>query len=259
MLPEILKRDKGRYEHRPPKWKESEEASLGFERKADNQTNLRRGPEVNSKKFVMDDIRNRGHQKRKDFVNQFGLLKEKCDCSPRDEDLAEPWLKAETRREELMKSTPEAGVLMQAEMELIRQHVVNMFNEHKDAINDPGKHMETGRKGKKDVKKEKRTVVLFSKLPIEVRQNIMRNLSARFNASLPGIFLILSPEEIPILRASFAYIHDIDIKGRRGSHFPWDVATGTLCEIKAKKFGNAKVMTPEFYEALTVHPHYMKS
>ncbi|EEB87307.1 hypothetical protein MPER_15401, partial [Moniliophthora perniciosa FA553] len=85
----------------------------------------------------------------------------------------------------------------------------------------------------------------FTDLPIEVRQNQLRDLSKEF-ASYPNPDdLMLDEDTISRLRASYAYLHDCEANkytDKGWTRFPWDVAMSELCLIKGKAIGGSKTV-----------------
>ncbi|KAJ6486858.1 RNA dependent RNA polymerase-domain-containing protein [Mycena sanguinolenta] len=95
----------------------------------------------------------------------------------------------------------------------------------------------------------------FTDHAIEIRQDKLRALSHDFAAKpTPNdLSTIFDPVLIARLRASYAYIHDHHIHGWKDpnlawSRFPWNVALGDLCKIKADALGPHRAVTMTFYE-----------
>ncbi|KAI0372068.1 hypothetical protein BV20DRAFT_1065820 [Pilatotrama ljubarskyi] len=155
--------------------------------------------------------------------------------SCRDEDLARPWLDAERRAAEL-RDVGEKG--MSEELERIKQHVESLWKE---------KRTQGGRgtSGKAS----------FTELPIERRQDILRQQSRDFHASPTGLRYFDDPTTI---KASYAYIYDYEHAAGKWSRFPWDVAARALCEIKAKAKGGPKTLAEDFHRWMTISPVYLR-
>ncbi|KAI0635289.1 RNA dependent RNA polymerase-domain-containing protein [Trametes polyzona] len=97
----------------------------------------------------------------------------------------------------------------------------------------------------------------FTDLPIERRQDILRELSRQFHAGPKDLRCFDDPTAI---KASYAYLYDHDRSNRRGgwTRFPWDVALRALCEIKVKAQGNYKPLSGDFYPWMTISPTYLR-
>ncbi|KAJ7275086.1 RNA dependent RNA polymerase-domain-containing protein [Mycena rebaudengoi] len=93
----------------------------------------------------------------------------------------------------------------------------------------------------------------FTDRAIETRQDTLRALSKEFQAypTVAQMKTIADPALIARLRASYAYKYDHEVNSNRGtgwSRFPWDMALGDLCRIKATALGSHKAVTNRFYE-----------
>ncbi|KAJ7770564.1 RNA dependent RNA polymerase-domain-containing protein [Mycena metata] len=90
----------------------------------------------------------------------------------------------------------------------------------------------------------------FTGQAIEIRQDTLRELSRDFASapSLDQMTSIFDPVSLARLRASYAYIYDHQKSNGGWSRFPWDVALGDLCRIKAAALGPHKAVTMGFYE-----------
>ena len=76
------------------------------------------------------------------------------------------------------------------------------------------------------------------------------------NSTLQGL-LYFEEEELGRVRASYAYVHDLNMSKRspyqaQWTRFPWDVAFRDLCAIKAEAVGFPRTTTGEFYERMIV-------
>lgn len=90
----------------------------------------------------------------------------------------------------------------------------------------------------------------FTRLPIEIRQDILKAHSKHFVSSPePSTMIFFRSDEIAQIRASYAYIHDWEMKMSR---HPWNVSMRVLCEIKAKASKNYKVLTGTVYEHMSI-------
>ncbi|CAK5275616.1 unnamed protein product [Mycena citricolor] len=236
VLPQQFEDDRRKYDKRPPKWREAEK------KKNQDSSNLPHLTRDTQKlgPFIMDILYR--HSDKTRWGTTWGQeLKADIDRKFKgtehvvDQDLVSPWLQFVERDEEKQKTDERrrATVIMLAthtlsivglpendrhlaeealsvaqnpplsDRELILEHVRIVSHKHKQKI---GPH--------------------FTKLPIEKRQDILRELSRDFASNLAG--LKLEPPEAARLKASCAYWYDSDsragLKRLKWSRFPWDVA-----------------------------------
>lgn len=162
-----------------------------------------------------------------------------------DSDLLQPWDDA-TRMAE--RGNPDVVKIKRRDLSRIAEHVQAMYMEHRTKLSS-----RDGNNGVLNLTtSSKRTS--FTKLPIEVRQDILRALSKKF-ASGPHpdtLESLMDEAMIARLRASYAYKYDAQKRSTDGnngwSRFPWDVAMRELCAIKARALGPNKTVTTGFYE-----------
>ncbi len=96
----------------------------------------------------------------------------------------------------------------------------------------------------------------FTNCNIIDRQDVLRKSSKFFHEhpTPEEMEVITDSEEIARLRASYAYMYDLEVHKygrdgkRRWSRFPFDVAARELCAIKANSLGPSKTVTCGFYE-----------
>ncbi|KAJ7781151.1 RNA dependent RNA polymerase-domain-containing protein [Mycena metata] len=264
VLPSVFSKDQRTYDKRPPAWKEAEKKKKG-QADESNMLNLVRDKSLPT--FIMDKLHR--HADRAMWGTDWGKeLKKEIDRKflnvPHvvDADLTEPWLtfvqretvkkEADDRRRselavlathalkapELSAATKEMAIRWLEEAQAIPESDVDRIQNHVEAIFD--KH-----KNKMDVK--------FTKLAIERRQDILRELSRDFATGPPG--LSMSKEEAARIKASYAYWFDSDKRSYwavKWSRFPWDVAFRELCLIKTQATGTFKPVNSEFYERFTM-------
>nr|GAT59926.1 predicted protein [Mycena chlorophos] len=255
VLPAVYQSDRRKYDKRAPAWKEgAKEAQRGDETNLPNlQRPFKLGP------FVMDEIYR--HTDKKWNTTDWGRkLKEEVDLKfdrkrPHvvDSELTAPWLefqaqetlritaqKAENvkiqavaeyaqNNEELKKIAQELldklekGVT--SDLDLIREHVKEVYVAHQKKI---------GRS--------------FTKMKIERRQDVLRELSRQFAEGTKK--LSMSADQGLKLMASYAYFYDCDQRKGRSpgwSRFPWDVAFRELCLIKTRATKTMKPVASGFY------------
>ncbi|OSD08147.1 hypothetical protein PYCCODRAFT_1430316 [Trametes coccinea BRFM310] len=173
-------------------------------------------------------------------------------CKRCDADLVQPWLSAIARARQL-DAAGQSG--MWAELQQIKRHVQEMHENTKDfssSRSGSGSGSGSGPSSAGHTAKN-RNKAWFTALPIEKRQDILREQSKKFHASPEGLLYIQDPT---VVKASYAYFYDHQVKG--WSRFPWNVAARALCEIKAKALGPSKTITGDFYLSMAVSPVYVK-
>ncbi|KAF7292396.1 RNA-dependent RNA polymerase [Mycena chlorophos] len=112
-----------------------------------------------------------------------------------------------------------------SDLDLIREHVKEVYVAHQKKI---------GRS--------------FTKMKIERRQDILRELSRQFAEGTKK--LSMSADQGLKLMASYAYFYDCDQRKGRSpgwSRFPWDVAFRELCLIKTRATKTMKPVASGFY------------
>ncbi|KZT06039.1 uncharacterized protein LAESUDRAFT_680055 [Laetiporus sulphureus 93-53] len=196
--------------------------------------------------FVMDELHaavHREYEKQKEYI--FTLFPRKgFGPSPEfDHDLARPWNDARELARQAKEGKADGWQRKQKELDAIKAHV------EAPAASQKGK--------------AKETEVTFTGLPIDKRQDILRDFSIRFDqgptstADGQPIF-DFDKETIRRLRASYAYIYDYNRSSDHWSQFPFNVAMRTLCEIKAKAHGPSKTVTEDFYIRMKVGRAYAR-
>ncbi|KAJ7638893.1 RNA dependent RNA polymerase-domain-containing protein, partial [Roridomyces roridus] len=263
---DVFKKDQAKYEKRPPLWKEEAEkkGKKLDDAKWGNSPNLVR--DTNKlPPFIMDTIYKHTH---KYWGTSWGQelkadIASKFKATPHvvDEDLTAPWLtfvEKETAKREaedhqradrLLLATSilnapgmadsaravaarvkeEAQVISETDLDKIKNHVKRIFEAHKSKIDKK-----------------------FTKLPIERRQDILRELSLDFATGPPG--LSMGTEEAARIKASYAYWYDSDTRKHwevKWSRAPWDVAFKELCLIKTRKLGLTPVSS-EIYDRMRI-------
>ncbi|KAJ6448667.1 RNA dependent RNA polymerase-domain-containing protein, partial [Mycena vitilis] len=237
--PATYSEDVQAYDWRPPTWKEHEENKPS--RDTTNLPPLHRPESLTP--FVMDQLfqhvtsSNWRITLARKLENSFDIR------HTEDRDLINPWVDFE-RLESLDRQAYDSlHTLLLDHCHKIKCHVKAMYEEHRTRI----------ARGNQ-----------FTNLPIEQRQDILRELSRKFAdgpADLFGICFRLAPvadkdskDEAARLKASYAYIYDLETQKHRTSdpwsRFPWDVAFRELCLIKARSSENVpfKPLSSTFYE-----------
>ncbi|KAJ7128080.1 RNA dependent RNA polymerase-domain-containing protein [Mycena filopes] len=218
---------------RGPAWKKKvvngSAINSGYlERKVDPQN-----PKL-CRRFIMDILNDAAtNQKDRWLVEAEGLFHpfETGTVVP-DPHLTKPWLDFAAFA---VRRIYEKDNKPQADLILIGKHVARMY-EHAKTI--------------KATARSQSQAHAFTEQAIETRQDTLRELSRDFAAapSLNQMSSIFDPVCIARLRASYAYIYDHEKSMRGWSRFPWDVALGDLCRIKAAALGPHKAVTMGFYE-----------
>ncbi|KAH9482728.1 putative RNA-dependent RNA polymerase SHL2 [Psilocybe cubensis] len=243
VLPDVLAQDMKNFNKRAPRWKETDE----------ERTRLANLNEVHAKRpqhlsrFIMDDLYRQAEDEGKKWYPR--LEKAFCERPVKiDEDLAAPWRLALEMATRWMKD--ESNSRMANDLERIKYHVEVVYNEHRGEMGSPKKPTKTP-------KKSSGSGSSFSELPIEVRQNKIRELSQKFNSRPTKDELFMAEEEIARLRASYAYVYDFEMRrGLNGfTRFPFDMAMRELCLIKSRAIGRMKAVTGDFYDHFNMkHP-----
>ncbi|KAJ7068354.1 RNA dependent RNA polymerase-domain-containing protein [Mycena amicta] len=259
VLPSVYNADKRAFDKRPPAWKEG--AKKVQQGDQTNMLNLQRGRDLGP--FIMDELfRLTDRWTRTTWGHK---LKEDVNCRFRnrqphviDDDLTAPWLafaeKEKTRMElqneqnakiialathaqnnDKLKETA-AEVLsavkrsVPSDMDLIVEHVEVVYTKHKSKIDRN-----------------------FSKLKIERRQDILRELSGEFASGVAK--LSMDQDQAARLMASYAYWYDCEQHKSRynaWTRFPWDVAYRELCLIKTKASKTMKPVASTFYNRFSM-------
>ncbi|KAM6492722.1 RNA dependent RNA polymerase domain containing protein [Amanita muscaria] len=154
------------------------------------------------------------------------------------------------------------------DLERIRQHVIRCYKLHENTVKalasskrhresltkrrSSGTHRDEGGGGDSSNIGVIEGGADFTNLPITRRQDILRKVSKEFHEGpKPEEMQVYTSEmEIARLRASFAFIYDLECNKRRRkwSRFPFDVAARELCAIKASAAGPWKTVKGSFYE-----------
>ncbi|TFY73397.1 hypothetical protein EWM64_g10615, partial [Hericium alpestre] len=233
VLDSVFIQDKRKYFiSRAPIWKKKfeerrEEPGLRFD--TSNQSPISRGE--NLPLFIMDYL-----QKvvKHESDGQYALVERffrqySHEMLPNDEVLEGPYLKAVAR---MKKQSEPFKERMKAELSVIEKHVQECYEHHQ----------------------QKMTGTKFTELRIELRQNLLRDLSREF-VSKPAedelsFLRIFSDEEVWKIRASYAYYYDHF--GKKPSRFPWNVAMRTLGDIKGGANRLHKTVSSDFYPFMEV-------
>ncbi|KAJ6485142.1 RNA dependent RNA polymerase-domain-containing protein [Mycena vitilis] len=265
VLPNVYRKDQQTYDKRAPVWKEAEK-KRGQKQGIDqsNMKNLARGTDLGD--FIMDKLYRHADKGR--WGSEWGKqLKDEIDrkfLAVRhvvDADLTAPWLefvqrdavkkdKSDRKTAEIVmlathtlkmvelsaadkdvatRMLTEAQTTPESDADRIRKHVEGVYAKHKTKIDNK-----------------------FTKLPIERRQDILRELSRDLSTGPPGLWM--DAPEAARITASYAYWYDCDqrrFEWTKWSRFPWDVAFRELCLIKTRS-SNLKPVNSQFYERMTM-------
>ena len=235
---EVLKRDSKNYQKRSPEWKETEEERSQFHASRQNEKHLRRPERLG--RFIMDELYDQAKEEKDVWLAKIKSRFEAIRCNV-DEDLVNPWDRAMKKSKRF--ATEEKSNWMKCELEEIAKHVRSVYEDHRISFS-PKKASSV--KASSSLK----SIVPFTELPIEARQDVIRKLSREFVSFPPPGKFLLEDEEIARLRASYAYKYDFErqfgLAG--GTSFPWDVAMRELGAIKARATGGHKTVVGEFYD-----------
>lgn len=226
-----------------PQWKEKKKTTASYDQS--NLSYLPRGKGNFIKgPFIMDVLLAAAKQECRRALTEIDTV-----FSPlhivADPHLLQPWDDATQFAE---RGSPEAIKRKKLDLSHIAVHVQAMYTEHRSKL----AYKETPNGLPTSNGSSKRTA--FTKLAIEVRQDILRALSKKF-ASAPRpeeLDSFMDEATIARLRASYAYKYDSEVRSTGTeygwSRFPWDVAMRELCAIKARALGPHKTVTTGFYE-----------
>ena len=142
------------------------------------------------------------------------------------------------------------------DLKRIEDHVKASYQMHGDNVKKANRPRLQSNKSKQKGKREslgETTGPEFTNWNIVDRQDVLRKSSKFFqeHPTPEEMEVYTDPEEIARLRASYAYLHDLEMHKYREpkwSRFPFDVAARELCAIKAHALGASKTVTRGFYE-----------
>ncbi|KAJ6590543.1 RNA dependent RNA polymerase-domain-containing protein [Mycena vulgaris] len=232
---------------RGPAWKSRQKKGLN-DRQELNENFLERkidpkNPMV-SRPFIMDVLNNAAMAQEDKWLREAEQLFLPWETDKRtiiDPDLTQPW---KSFKEFATKQEEEYDFGPSQDLATIARHVEEMYARH-------GKDIKY-----QSLKKPSQTSQSnsFTGRPIEVRQDMLRELSRDFAASPSPQQLrtIFDPVLIARLRASYAYVYDNTKKYNGWSRFPWDLALGELCRIKTTALNSHKAVTIKFYERFKI-------
>jgi RNA-dependent RNA polymerase len=236
---EVLKQDTLKFQKRPPQWKETDEEKARHET---NESHVRRPRNLG--RFIMDDLYKQADEQSKVWNVRLDEHFRATFTIKRDDDLAAPWEDALARANRWKFEENVDRALL--DLDKIRKHVETMYHAHREMANSPRKP------SRGSPRKDK---LAFTSMPIEVRQDKVREISRRF-ASLPHPSeVLMAKEELARVRASYAYVNDFNQKNGGFTRFPGDVAMRELCAIKARATGRWKTVAGDFYDHFNMkHP-----
>ena len=144
------------------------------------------------------------------------------------------------------------------DLKRIEDHVKVSYQMHGDSVKKASRlrvQSKSKQKGKRESIGETSGAggAEFTNCNIVDRQDVLRKSSKFFqeHPTPEEMEVFTDPEEIARLRASYAYLHDLEMhkyKEPKWSRFPFDVAARELCAIKANALGASKTVTRAFYE-----------
>ncbi|CAK5272930.1 unnamed protein product [Mycena citricolor] len=195
-----------------------------------------------SRPFIMDVLQDEASRQEAVWLRSIeDLFRPFEQQSPHvlDDALADPWRKYASFADARAK---EKDVGPRSDLGIIATHVQRLYVRHALVL--------SGRSAKELPSSPAKS--LFTGKEITARQDALRTLSRDF-ASGPklGELATMADEGLVArLRASYAYLYDFEKKVHADgwSRFPWNVAMGELCKIKASSLGSHKVVTTSFYE-----------
>ncbi|KAF7323769.1 Dimethylaniline monooxygenase [Mycena kentingensis (nom. inval.)] len=242
--PDVRMQDRKKYGHAEgPAWKRSQKMASNYA-STSNMQPLQRKIDATipgiAKPFIMDVLVEAGEGVKGEWLREVEELFAPFKASDRslfDHALARPWddyLKFAKQRETEGDASP------RKDLDTIAKHVERIFEQHREVIKQKYK------------KSSENKAVGFTTQPIEKRQDELRALSRDFASRPTPAELRTMPNYALIaqLRASYAYRYDCEKSYGGCSGFPWNVAFGELCAIKAESLGPRKTMPAVFYERM---------
>ena len=253
ILPSTLKEDMKNYYNASlgPQWKnKSKKSNIAFD--TTNLAYLTRGKgDFIHGPFIMDVLLAAAKKECTRALTQIDQVFSPLSITA-DPDLLQPWREATDAAD---RGSPESVKRKKLDLSRIAVHVQDMYKEHRLKMILANKETPSGPSNL--MGSSKRTS--FTKLPIEIRQDVLRGISKKFASApcLDDMESIMDEAMIARFRASYAYKYDAEMRStgtddREGrspwSRFPWDVAMRELCAIKARALGPHKTVTTGFYE-----------
>ncbi|TFK75829.1 hypothetical protein BDN72DRAFT_785862 [Pluteus cervinus] len=223
VLPNVL-RDDAEYNgslNWKTRLKKKKDSNETFDKDANNHFFSRNLPP-----FVMDVLCAAAEKEYDELYSLVEKLFQNIETTGRmkvDEDLQRPW-------QEQLKLCTEQNPHRRRELDKIENHVKQVRQEWETQLRPQGpKHQR------------------FTDLSIELRQDVLRDISRKFHSYPTPEDVGLSQADIQFARASYAYIHDRTQKNGGFTRFPWDVAFRHLCEIKARATETQMPVIDTFY------------
>ncbi|KAF9561155.1 hypothetical protein CPC08DRAFT_689324 [Agrocybe pediades] len=190
--------------------------------------------------FVMDVLRAKAQKEQDRLKAEMDAVFKPLHNKP-DEELTKPWDDAVKWAESCTNTQQKATRMKQ--LGLIAIHVQQVYQKHATVRSRN-----------------------FTKMPIEVRQDRLREISKIFQSgpSLDDVQDIIFDETtLSRIRASYAYKYDAEQNLKEGddgvqvqgwSRFPWNVAMRSLGFIKANATGTAKALADPYYQRAKLVP-----
>ncbi|KAJ7145397.1 RNA dependent RNA polymerase-domain-containing protein [Mycena crocata] len=245
--PETQRVDRQEYAHeRGPEWKLRQKSKGNDHGQSSNRQPLRRKVDPNNplfaRPFIMDVLNDVSQQQESSWLREaeqlFLPFEESQECIL-DPHLTGPWNKFAEFAARRAEARGDMGIIM--------DHVREMYRRHSRDIKQQHGHSQSHQRLPQSTQSNS-----FTDRAIEVRQDALRTLSRDFAAvpSAEQMSTIFDPTLIARLRASYAYMydHEQNKRSKGWSRFPWDMALGELCKIKAAALGSHKAVTTSFYE-----------
>jgi hypothetical protein len=258
--PSVFKQDNEKYGTRSPAWKEWKEMKDLEDAHTRAGSNNMPHPKRKSGAgtFIMDSLKHEAETQATYWGKQIDSIFNAV-IDEEDPVLVAPY------HEIVKKTKGPGGDFYQADLELIKAHVIKEYDENMDRTKKEHDERNAARatgqhSPRKSPSKPKQAA--FTDRPIEERQDILRAASRRFAQSPDPSTLHMTRDQAERVKASFAYLYDCHYKKGgvrdgsskivRCSRFPFNVAFRTLCDIKARSLGNHKTICSDFYEHVVV-------
>ncbi|KII92616.1 hypothetical protein PLICRDRAFT_104301 [Plicaturopsis crispa FD-325 SS-3] len=195
-------------------------------------SSLQRNPDLGV--FIMDVMQDAAYDEgaRQDAVigTRFSAILNERQVP--DAVLTAPWAEAKEIAQRAFASGDRTNRRMR-DLDKIASHVRKIYYEHKERIRGS-----------------------FTQKRINNRQDVLRDLSAKFAEGPDQSDLLLSQAETRRLKASYAYLYDCETSYNGSSRFPWDVAMRELCLLKAAATEDSKVSIEDFNSHYIMKPPF---
>lgn len=258
--PAQLSKDQQAYQRPMPAWKEPIQTDEKKSKFTDTSNLARLKRRDNLPGFIMDTLK---AKVKNEYHHQMAIITQRLGpiANLPDEDLTEPWQTFCKRADAAMA---DGWMRLKEVADAIYVHVKAIADrwqtERHQAREAKQKAFLSKGKGRQTLQHgEKSPDVTFTTMPIELRQDILRNLSQSFAKHPDDLNRFCDDTELARIKASCAY--SVACMQPSFERFPFDIATRDLCSIKAHAVsgGTEKTVTPDFYNRFDLHKGFFDS